>query len=635
MKNPVKSIRFASLACVTALTILMQGLQAAGAPTPEEIIAAVEQISQADGSAGLTDLHEQLILWLKENPFPSAQAPYSDWNAYAKRCQGELGTDRSASENSASSKITTDINGYIQKNHLDGGSVWSLVNEMKPSPSDIIDAAFTSYANLIQSSLVNPIWSGKPGTLPSPPHPVDPDMQQATEQTLKIQGVSYVLFPDPQAPGDLSKAMGFPISHTSDAGGAAVLSATSTEAIWYTLENAYDAQDRYLFWQTLNGYLYLTEQKAAAVEGTSWASTPGLAGWIIDLGQPPGSVFQGGGFPYPQKNPGDPSLSTAMDADLQIIQFMLKGLTQFGDLQLHCFGSFPNGAVPADREMSYLIDQAVMTYLYNDISGHPQSSYDLAHHGFKYQNTTYNPVLCNDNWGGGGWKEDGLQSDQGTFLNPSYFDPMALSYIYTYAIQSKNPAISSQTAAFKQAVLNSMAYLSVLQSRYADPADPHSAGMPDNPAWNENDGPDGKGPHPVGWDSIRFLTNVGKFVAACEGKQMQDPFGILEPLKAMGQKMLNYVICHSENPYSETMILGNTPQGAQLKGGALLGPLLVAMKALTPGDPHIPAVSDSLEKVLMIDKNRMDPADSSAYLYWQDQYYGTELGLVNKADAAK
>lgn len=602
-------------------------------PTPQQIIDAVTQMANSDGYAGTVALDDALATWLAANPFPSSTAPYSDWKTYAQdKLQPEVGTARSASQGAASNKLTDDINDYIQKNGLDGGTVWNIVNGMKPSTSDIIGGLFTAYANLVQSSLVNPVWSGKPGTLPAPSKPVAPDYQPATEKDLKINGVSYVLFADPAAPSDPTKSMGFPVSHTSDSGGAAVPSATSTEAIWYTLENAYNANDKELFQQTLNGYLYLVEQKAATVQGTSWASTPGLAGWIINLGQPPGSVFSSGQFPYPQGDPGNANLSTATDADEQILQLMLKGLAQFGDLGLHCFGSFPNQAAPADTKMSSLINQVVATFLYNNISGHPQSSYDQAHHGFKYQGVDYNPVLCNDNWGGGGWTNDPSNPNQGTFLNPSYFDPTTLSAIYSYAESSKDPNISSQAPALKQAVLNSMAYLTVLQSEFQDPTDPNAAGMPDNPAWNENDGPQGNGPHPVGWDSIRFLTNAGKYVDACENHGAQDPFGILDALKVMGQKMLAYVIKNSDSPYMPDMILGNTPNGAQLKGPALLGPLLVAMKGLTPQDPHIPTVVDSLGKVLVLDMNQMDPTDTSAYLYWQDQYYGTELGLVNQAD---
>ncbi len=597
---------------------------------PQEIIDAVVQMANADAGAGLLQLYDDLAAWLAQNPFPSPQAPYSEWNAYAKVVQSQFGKDRSSAQNHSSSQLTNDINGYITVNQLDGSLVWNLVNAMNPSTTTIIGDLFDAYANLVQSSLINPIWSGKPGVLPKPSKPIAPNMQPATEKTLKIQGVSYVLISDPKLPTDPSQSMGFPVSHTSDAGGAPVLSATSTEAIWYTLENAFNAGDKDLFQQTLNGYLYLVEQKAATVNDpkNSWAWTPGLAGWLIDLGQPPGSVYQSGKYPYPQGDPGNPSLSTATDADEQIIALMLKALTKFGDLTLHCFGGFPNSGQPSDSKMSSLIETAIKTFLYNNISGHPQSSYDQAHHGFKYQNVLYNPVLCNDNWGGGGWVNDPNQPNQGTFLNPSYFDPVVLAEIYNYVLVSQDPSISSQAAALKQAVVNSVAYLTILQHEYQDPNDPQAAGMPDNPAWNENDGPSGNGPHPIGWDSIRFLTNVGKFI-----RSSQDPFNILDSVKTMGQKMLNYLIAHSEQPYTPDMIYENTPNGAKLKGPALLGPLLVAMKALTPQDPHIPTVAESLKTALVVDMNQMDPADSNAYLYWQDQYYGVELGLVNTADA--
>ncbi|QVL57622.1 MAG: hypothetical protein KFB93_00670 [Simkaniaceae bacterium] len=457
--------------------------------------------------------------------------------------------------------------------------------------------------------------------------------QPANESMLKINGVSYVLFADPKAPTDPSKSMAFPVSHTSDLGGAAVPSATSTEAIWYTLENAYDADDQQLFQQTLNGYLYLVQQKVATVAGTDWASTPGLAGWIIDLGTPPGTTFSSGKFPYPQGNPGNPNLSTATDADEQIINQMLKGIEKFGDLTLHAFGAFPSSSSPQDIKMSDLTRVAVETFLYNNIAGHPASIYDKAHHGFKYQGVVYNPVLSNDNWGGGGWTNDPKEQNQGTFLNPSYFDPHTLANIYAYVLSSSDPKINSQADAFKTAMINTVGYLTVLQAEYQDKSDPSIAGMPDNPAWNENDGPNGNGPHPIGWDSIRFLTNVGKYVDYCENKGGTDPFGILSDFKEMGTKMLGYVIKNSINLYMPNMTLGATPKGANLEGGALLGPLLVAMKALTPNDPNIATVQASLTKASEVDMAQMDPKSGSAYSYWQSIYYGTELALVNAFDA--
>jgi hypothetical protein len=297
---------------------------------------------------------------------------------------------------------------------------------------------------------------------------------------------------------------------------------------------------------------------------------------------------------------------------------MIKGEAKFGDLTLHAFGPFPSGSQPpADTAMSALLKQAARTFLTCDVSGYPQSIYDNAHHGFKYNGVTYNPVLCNDNWGGGGWTDDGSKTDsQGTFLNPSYFDPTTLAGIYEYANNSQN-GMSDLAKNLYTAVQNSVAYLQVLQNQF-------NGALPDNPAWNEG----GVGPHPVGWDSIRFLSNAGKYVAAG-----QDPFGIIDTVKTMGTTMLNYVLAHSENNYQPNMILDNTPNGAQISGGALLGPLLVAMKALTPDDPNIGTVENSLTASLDIDMDQMQ--GSSGYTYWQNQYYGIQLGLVNQYDASQ
>ncbi|CCB88334.1 hypothetical protein [Simkania negevensis] len=607
--------------------------------TPQQIQAIKEgttNLAEKDGLAGINDLYSSLSSWLKANPFPP-EGPYPPWNDYAKKLQNEVGAERSKFQQQSSNALSGDISKFIAANPSlgTGDQIWDYINKtMSPNPFTVLQQQFTDYSNSVQNSLINPVWSGKPGILPAPP--VGPDMQPLTEATLKIDGVSYVLLSDPNASQDPSKSMAFPVSHTSDSGGQGMPDSTSTEAIWYTLENAYDNGDKTLFQQTMNAYHYLVEQKKATVDAASdkykdWAYTPGLAGWILSLGIPPGSTFHSGGFPYPQGSASNPNLSTATDADEQIINLMINGLTKFGDLDLHCFGSFPNQESPSDIKMSALLQQALGTFLTYNISNYPQSSYDQAHHGFKFNGVVYNPVLSNDNWGGGGWTNDPKSPLQGTFLNPSYFDPTILANIYAYATSKGFP--KDHVDNFHTAVVNSVKYLQVLQSLFQDKSDPSIAGMPDNPAWNENDGPTGKGPHPVGWDSIRFLTNVGKFVDFCENKGNTDPFGILADVKDMGSKMLKYVITNSSNPYQSSMILGDTPQGANLDGGALLGPLLVAMKALTPNDPNIPTVEKSLADTSKIDMAQMDPKRPGAFSYWQSQYYGAELALTNKYDA--
>lgn len=610
--------------------------------TPEQMQAIKDgttALAKKDAVGGMNDLHDSLTAWLKANPFPPA-GPYPPWKAYAQKLQDEVGKERSAAQQQSSNTLSADINKFIADNPKlgTGAQVWDYLNNtMNPNPFTVLQQQFTEYMNSIQSSFIDPVWAGKPGVIPPPPGPpVPPDMQPLSESTLKIDKVSYVLLPDPSAAQDPSKSMAIPVSHTSDSGGKGMPDSTSTEAIWYTLENAYDNGDKTLFQQTMNGYHYLVEQKKATIDAASdkykdWAYTPGLAGWILTLGIPPGTTFGSGGFPYPQGSAGNPNLSTATDADEQIINLMIQGLTKFGDLDLHCFGSFPNQESPTDVKMSALLQQALGTFLISNISGYPQSSYDQAHHGFKFKGVVYNPVLCNDNWGGGGWANDPNNPMQGTFLNPSYFDPTTLAGIYAYATANGLP--KDHVDNFHTAVINSVKYLQVLQSEFQDKSDPSIAGMPDNPTWKENDGPSGTGPHPVGWDSIRFLTNVGKFVDFCENKGNPDPFGILADVKDMGSKMLKYVIKNSTNPYQSSMVLGDTPKGANLKGGALLGPLLVAMKALTPNDPNIPTVEKSLADVSTIDMAQMDPKRPEAFSYWQDQYYGAELALTNKYDA--
>jgi|GEM_PF-4765657 len=603
-------------------------------PTPDQIKADLTQIATTDAYNGTVDLYNQFMDWLSGKttdpsnplpPVPSAGDPYSKWNVYAKACQAEFSALRSKCQNAASQQLTNDITAYGQKNNVDA---WGVANSMKPSLYDDLGSVFDTYQTTVQTLFISSIFAGKSADVPKPSQPQPADMEPATEKTIQINGVSYVLIPDPSAPNDPSKAMAFPVSHTSDAGGAAVPSCTSTEAIWYTLKMAYDSKDQTLFQQAMNGYLYLVEQKEAIVAAggptASGASTPGLAGWLPSLGQPPGSQFSSGQFPYPNA-PYNPALSTATDADLQILNLMIEGQKTFGNLNLHAFGPFPAGYTPKDTDMNSLKNTAENTFLRNNISGTVQSPDDQAHRGFKYDGVTYNPVLCNDNWGGGNW---GGATPNGTMLNPSYFDPVALTNIYNDVASSKDPSISGQAANFKLAVQNSVKYLKALQADYKDPNAQHanSYGMPDNPAWNEGDGPQKNGPHMVGWDSIRFLANVGNFVDFCNHGG-QDVFGILPDVKDMGTKMLNYV--------QSNMVDGTLPypDGSKLFGGALYGPLLVAMKALTPQDPSIANIASSLDDALKVDMNRMNPTDPNAYLYWQDQYYGIMVGLTCKADA--
>lgn len=601
----------------------------------QEITTALTALAKQEAAPGLTGIYNDLNKWLGDNPYPppTPPNPYAPWKTYATDLQNQLSTIRSQQQNNASTNLTNGINAFIQA-HPDlgsGGDIWNFINkEMSPSPYTTLGVPFDQYQTAIQDQLLNPIYSGKEGVLPKPASPPPPpDMQPATEKTLKIAGVSTVLMNDPVHASDPTQSIAIPVSHTSDSGGNGMPDSTSTESIWYFLELAYDAGDQVYFQQLMNGYYYLVEQKAQTVSGTSWAVTPGLAGWIITLGIPPGSNLKNGGLPYPQNDPRNSRLSTATDADEQIIAMMIKGIAKFGDLNLHCFGTFPSGSAPADKKMSDLLKEAVGTFLVNNIAGYPQSSYDKAHHGFKYEDTLYNPVLSNDNWGGGGWTDDPNNPMQGTFLNPSYVDAETLAIIYQYA---KSQDFSSEHVAnFHQAMVNSVAYLEALQANFVDPTDPNVAGMPDNPAWNEDDGPDGKSPHPVGWDSIRFLTKVAKYVDYIENKGNTDPFGIVDKMKSMGTKMLNYVIKYSQSPYTSKMVLA--PGKADLFGGALLGPLLLAMKVLTPNDPNIGAVEKSLAEVSEVDMAQIDPSRSDAYTYWQSQYYGAMLALVNAFDS--
>lgn len=450
-----------------------------------------------------------------------------------------------------------------------------------------------------------------------------------TEKTLTINGVSYLLIYDPKFPNDPSKAMAFPISHTSDAGGAGVPKCTSTESIWYYMKVAYNNGDKQLFQELMNGYNYLVQQKAAIVKAggdtAAGASTPGLAGWLVDLGAPPGTTFKNDKLPYPQK-PYDPALSTATDADMGIINLMILGEKKFGNLDLHSFGTFAGGAQPTDVKLADLKNQALKTFLNYNISNKHHNEWDKAHTGFIYQGVTYNPVLCNDNWGGGDLVDNPPPPrkplGKGTFLNPSYFDPETLTTIYKEVLNSKDPEISSQAPRFKEAIVNSVKYLQAMQNNYKDPKHENSFGMPDNPAWDEKDGPNKDSPHMVGWDSIRFLAHAGNFL-----KSGEDVFGIAPQMKDMSTKMMNYLKTNMTDGVLKY------PDGSTLHGGALYGPIAVFMKATK--DPEFSTYEKLLKGAVQVDPNKMKENDPKAYLYWQDQYYGSLVGMIAQEDLAK
>jgi hypothetical protein len=456
--------------------------------------------------------------------------------------------------------------------------------------------------------------------------------QPITEGVIKQNGVSYVLIPDPQYPDDPTKAMAFPISQTAAQGAEGGPDYSSSEAIWYTMQNAYNAGDKTLFQQTANAYLYLVDQKNATIAATNqqnyanqWAATPGLMGWTFDLGSnPPGSnilsnIEGKGGFPYASdftnpSNAGDAGLSTATDADEGIINMMIQAQSRWGDMSLHCFGTFPpaaalqpsDPALPApatDTDLTTLLNQAVNSFMAYDVSNKDTPPTNGTRNGFTYDGTTYYPILTNDNWGH-------------NTLNPSYANFGELANIYNY--MTSQGTFGSSPQLLKQAVQNTVQYLQALQNDY-------NGGLPDNPTWSEVGGK----PTSVGWDSIRFLSTSGMYLYNSIHGGSPDPFGILSQVQSMTQKMASYVWSIGVNPGASNMTLNN---GSTLSGPALLGPLLVAMKALNY-DGNLPSnipqsaiqqVSDSLDASVAYNPSNTDPS------VWQQNYYAVELYLINR-----
>ena len=465
---------------------------------------------------------------------------------------------------------------------------------------------------------------------------VPQDVEPADVKTLQKEGVSYVLVPG-KGSSDPNQEMAFPVSRTSDSGGAAMPDCSSTEAIWYAMETAYDAGDKTFFQQLLNGYYYLVELKESAIKSSTanpkptWDSTPGLAGWQFTIGAPP--VDKADDSMYPNDDtPSDPKhgmLSCATDADEHIIDLMMKAQQKWPDMTTaYGQGSLKDGYMGNTISLTSLLNEALTTFLTHNVSGYPTSGYDSSHRGFSYPPGTplRSPILTNDNWGGGD-----SSKPPGTALNPSYFDPLCLADIYNYAKNSGDSTTEGYADNLKKAVQNSMKYLynpnPTTDYPYPGLQQDYNGALPDNPYWSEGSSK----PHPVGWDSIRYLTNVGKYVNACN-TGLQDPFGILPDVTASGKMLLQYVTdpSRSTNLYSSNMVFDpGDGTHANITGGALLGPLLVAMKALDPTNPNIKTLEDSLDKVLNV-----DVSSNTDYSKWQtNYYYSVAVGLTSKYDA--
>ncbi len=425
----------------------------------------------------------------------------------------------------------------------------------------------------------------------------------------------------------------------------------------------------------------------ASNNNLSYQSTPGMAGWQPYIGVPNNNLNQ---LPYSTSN--TQYWSTATDADEHIIVLFNEATNYFNSVFCSSDGVINNSngnytySNMLTSTISDILTQSINTFLTSNISNFPTSNYDTAHLGFYYPlvwtngtwipsnaSIVYNSVLTNDNFGGGTTIPYNGNVAGTTALNPSYFDPNILEYIYklstttysnntfTYYNYNNNSTITYNNQQiitnYVNATKNSINYLLALQLTYKDPntQNLNSYGLPDNPYWNEGEYVPGQessgpiGPHFVGYDSIRFLSNVGKFVYMWN----KNPSGYnlftqsdYDNIITLGIRQMNYLIYNCINVFETNMALLYS-DGSALNGGALLGPLSTAMTALLPyvsstdtsSSFYSPITTNNVYQIqnslnsLTIDISTLtydNSNPSKGWTNWQNDYYSTSLVLTNK-----
>lgn len=523
----------------------------------------------------------------------------------------------------------------------------------------------------------------------------------------------------------------FPSSYTSNSGGTNVQTATSSEAFWYFAQLAYDNGNTENLQQLLNGYCYLSQIKqsiVAANTSDSYLLTAGLIGWQPTIGVPPNCLSDS------LYSIDDSSMmATATDADMHLVMLMYYAAANMGITTLYypTIGSSitTTNGVSTYSSMSQ-INISIASSSINEI--YPQTTYeyppitstitttypnnlllqsfcsfftspisnisypyDAAGNGFYFTealsgtynptssvncNTIYNPILCNDQYGGG--------SPPTTALNPSYLDPVCLLDIYNAAIAlgfTTSTYVNSYTSSgelvgpvyilsnYANAISNSISYLTALQSYYPDTNSSHinSYGLPDNPYWAEEDssqmysysqGSSGNQPHFIGYDSIRVQQNLGYFAYLVFTNQITSSNPLysqsnINNLIIIGIRMMNYLIYNCTNTngttFGESEFFSNGIQlplssgTSFLNGGALIAPLCVGMSGLinyTVGDttssyysPITPSDVTAIQSTLnslTIDTTSLTPG-STGWINWQEDYFSTVLTLIGQNTLSK
>jgi hypothetical protein len=463
--------------------------------------------------------------------------------------------------------------------------------------------------------------------------------------------------------------MMFPASSSSKYNNINTINNTSSEAFWYYIEIANQQFDKDNIQNLFNGYFYSTQMKSyyinIANEGTNiynYLSSSGLMGNTPIIYTPNNCLSQEY-YPGITLESNKKQYLTATDADMHLIVNLYYATKEWGIDTLYCAtpsepitnndeicsystminisinyieAKLTSDKLESTQPLSYsnLLTQAFCSFFTLNISNIP-FQYSTFNLGFNFANknssniaittqkypcnVSFNPILCNNQYGGGFGGTDAL--------NPSYFDPHCLIKIYNIAVDDlgytdltyttgyykvngiRNTPLSVNILSnYKLAIKNTLIYLINLQSYYKDNSNINSFGLPDNPFYDQKDssplfqnsiGPNG--PHYVGYDSIRIIANLGYFAYLCYynriSEENQSIFTLedIENIKIMCIRLINFLVnnCDKNTLYTSKMKLRypyekgpnyniEMKQNESLNGGALIGPLCIGMTALFP-----------------------------------------------------
>ena len=389
----------------------------------------------------------------------------------------------------------------------------------------------------------------------------------ATIATLDIDGISVIN----------CKQMAFPVGHVLPMGQPGdIANYTPSEAIGYAMRNAVAAKDQAFFQQLLNGYLYLINQTTLYRQGQQHLPENMLAIGLI--GWSPNIVNIGSGLSAYQANLPNSFVSSASDADIDIITAMIDAISQWGDMT--AADPLSSGSnVISSTGMQALCSTAIESFVKNELGT------------FNWNGMSYY-ALTLDNWGH-------------DTPNPDYFDPTAFAKMIQFV-----GADSTLGKSLDQAALGTIQFIK-------DVATQGQGWIPDTP-WTPGM------PSTFGYDAVRILMRFGEYVALDK-----DPLNMMDSVKGVLKGLAQNLFSNGYLVW-QNGTLTFTPSGLTL--GQFTGPLLVALKALQncnslPSDVTAEDVSN-LQNCLNHDLAQYQ-VDSMQD--WQKCYFAIELALLSQA----